>query len=466
MLDLNSGEWTDCGSYVYVVVQNVPYDAWRTYTMDDLNEAGYQAGDSYGNGMSEAQDYIYYTEDEKNYTIRVAYNESTQMMAVVSGEVPNRYYCWKMIGMTEEEIGGAFFEGELDDYIPYENSSDIDLHFSDAVSGGWFCTMQVCEVDEARLNSFIAAMTAAGYAETVREPESGMTYYEAAKCVDEELQIYLSIQLLWDGEKMAMCFLPQKSLKEREYLINHMSKYPCTANGRDPDAGKPELNTKIDLSAAVVEQLGNATAYLLDNMSMDALFDYIKELQQAGYQDADSSYSPDIPTNLGPDEPNWWLHKEGMGDQSYITVAGSGKNQKIVVLMSAEPIKIHEHELFEQVGLIVRPGIGYLETVVTEYYKTYGCTGYGQGWSSSGYISFYGSGYDMKDLLWNEQNLLRAGFTKHGEFNENGLDQYVYVSTHTFKYTSCKIYARLVLDGNFLEIEFGYGFRGTTHKDS
>jgi hypothetical protein len=114
---------------------------------------------------------------------------------------------------------------------------------------------------------------------------------------------------------------------------------------------------------------------------------------------------------------------------------------------------------------MVQAGIGYLETVVENYVQDYGCTGFGRGWDSSGFISYYGSGYGQDDLQWNETNLLNAGFTKKNEFTENGVQHIIYEREEWGGYQSFKLYARLSMVGDFLQIEFGYGTRTDMHDD-
>ncbi len=465
-LDITAEGWVDCGSYAYFVAENISPDEYTSYYRQ-IKAAGFFGNGSHGNGFGMCEDFF---KRDPAMELRTVRHSQSNMFALIVGDLPNRYYCWKMIGMTEEEIGPPMLDGDIDDYVVFDNGSDIDLYFSHQLDRSYYKYYTICDADLTRTEGFIAGMAANGFAQVKRETlATGQLYYEAAKCVDEDLKIELSLQLIQDKDTMQLCVLETRNRKDITELLEYMNKKPCTdesctRNGRDPEASKPQLNTKLDFANATESALANGKVYLFDNMDIMALFDYLTQLENEGYREIEGPYVPDVFPNRGPDEPNIWLYKEGAGDKSCIFLYGNGSKNKIALFTAAAvPENIREHDLWRKVDMFIQPGIGYLETVVNQYVEDYGYPGAGRGWDSSGYIAYYGGG-DAGDLAREADNLLDAGFTLHQVGESNGLTHTVYKRVEEFSGFRYTIYARLVLDGDFFEIEFGYGFRDTTHK--
>ncbi len=466
-IDLHNGTWVDCDTYSYIILPNVKQNDARAYHVDALPTIGFYThiGEDERGTVTMQYSSRYNSETDEEYLICQLHNSEQNFLVFVIGEMPNSYYLWRLGGLSEDEIGKPRFEGDIEAHIPFENQSDINLNYSVHAGTSADRFYRVGEVDANRLDAFLAAMTAAGYIESKRETRTdGKLYYEALKRTDENLPIYLCMQLMWSEDQIILCVVRDSDLHTQDEMIDKMSGIPHQ-NGRAPEQNKPQLNTQLDFSTATESALANGKVYLFDNMDIMALFDYIDQLQAEGYREIEGPYVPDVFPNRGPDEPNIWLYKEGAGDKSCIFLYGNGSKNKIALFTAtAVPENIREHDLWRKVDMFIQPGIGYLETVVNQYVENYGYPGAGRGWDSSGYIAYYGGG-DADDLAREADNLRDAGFTLHQVGESNGLTHTVYKRVEEFSGFRYTIYARLVLDGDFFEIEFGYGFRDTTHKD-
>ncbi len=466
-VDLRKGTWVDCGAYSYIKLPNVKQSAVGEYHVDALPTIDFytHSGEvSRGNALIKYSS-RYNAETRKDDLICQIHNSEENFLVLVVGEMPHSYYLWRLGGLTDEEIGNLRFEGAIEDHIPFENQSDVNLNYSTHAGDSAQRYYRVGEVDQSRLDGFLAAMTAEGYIESKRETRSdGKLYYEALKRTDKDLPIYLCMQLMWSDNQIILCFVRDTELRTQDDMIAKMAGN-TPQNGRPPEESKTQLNTKLDFTTATEEALANGKVYLFSKMDMTALFDYLDQLETEGYREMDSPYVPDVFPNRGPDEPNVWLSKEGAGDKSCIFLYGNGYENLIAVFTAAEvPADIREHDLWRKVKMFIQPGIGYLETVTNQYVADYGYPGSGRGWDSSGYISYYGAG-DADDLDREAKNLLNEGFTLHQVVEANGLTHTIYKRNEDFSGFRYTIYARLVLDGDFFEIEFGYGFRDTTHKN-
>lgn len=463
--DLSAGEWIDCGSYGYYKLENIDSNAFRTYSEAELQDYGYTMYlnlSLFGGSEKTFQKFTTGTE----YTVATAYHSGSGTLLIFAGEVPHSYYCWQALGLTADEIGDPFFEEDHKDYIAYTAGS-IDLNFCDSASGDSFTVFQACGITKEQAGDLIAAAKDMGYVESVREePDGESFYYEAKLKVYEEFEVYMTMQLALYQDKLLVVFAAPYNTKDADYIWENVKQYDGTATGVDPNAGNPSEPTVdtsvLDLSAAAsMDTLGSATVYYFEGDYVEAARSYIDSLFDQGYAEEEMPYVPDIMPYYVEYAHNW-LVNESMGDFSHIIVVGW--SEMTMVITSAEKQNFREHDLWDMVGCAVYFQMGYLETVFWDFYYNHGAMGSGQGWSSDGYFSSYGNGCDMESVNYMIGELKAAGFTEYGTTTENGAKIWVYSRTDEYQYLSATIYARILLDGDFGEVEFGYGFRNESQN--
>lgn len=462
VFNLSSGTWIEKNGYGALIFTGIAQDYDRNIGAD-LKAAGYS-----GSGGGYVWDAIKaeqrdYANPEHGGKLRTVYCGQTETFAIVVAEeeLPIRYLCWLMVGLTEDELGEPYFEGSVYDYIPNpQGNIYLYLTDSDCVDGQY--RYQLCKVDRARLNKYIDLITEAGYVETCREePDDESMYFEADLKVYEEFEIYVTVQLAWYQDKLMIAYSEADKTMEKDAVWEGAKTYTGDKTGIDPNS--EENRAAMDLANATsVETLGDRTVYYLDLYSVDAAHNYVKELESAGYKEEEPPYSPDIPSYY-VELAHYWLVQEGMGDQSHVVVVASDK--KAMVIMSKEKLTdLREHDLWDSIEYPIQFGMGYLETVFLDFYYNYGAMGDGQGWSSSGYYSTYGYGNDKSAITWAQKQLVAAGFSEYRTGSADGAEIWVYTRTDKYEYLSCTIYARLLLDGDFAELEFGYGFRNNSEN--
>lgn len=452
-------EWVENNGYGALVITGVEGNFYEVFdtVMDELRVAGYTTGSGYGWGNAQITDF---RNIETKQSLRGGYNPETGILVMISGMLPTRYTCWKLLGKTADELGEPTFEDSVYDYMPEDATSCIYKYYADRFSVKDKLTgYQLCDVSLTRLEKFIGELTALGYTRTIREENDNSVYYVAKIKAYQDVDVYVTAQLAWTDGKLAMAFSAPDSLLEKDDLMEKAATYTGTATGRDPNAPPDEGYQALQLSAATrTESVNGATIYYFEGgYPVESARLYIDALKQQGYRDEQMPYVPDVK----PYEVEYahnWLVNESMGDQSWVIVVACSK--MAVVITSAQQPTYREHDLWDMVGYAMRFGIGYLETMYMEFCNTYGVLGIdGESRDSNGYFANYGTGCTLENVNWMIGQLESAGFTSYGTTTENGAEIWIYTRTDSYELLSARIYARILLKDGFGEIEFGYSAR-------
>lgn len=452
-------EWVERDGYGALILTGVEggfYDVFDT-VMDDLRAAGYSTGSTYGWGNAEIMDF---RNIETKQTLRGGYNPDTGILVMTCGQLPTRYTCWKLLGKTDDELGEPNFEDSVFDYIPDDATSCIYTYYADRFSSkDKLAGYQICDVSLTRLEKYIGELSTLGYTQTVREENDNGVYYEARVKAYQDVEVYVTAQLAWTDGKLALAFAAPDFLLSKDEITEKAATYAGTATGRDPNAPPDEGYQTLDPSAATrVEAIGGSTIYYFEGGTpVESARLYINALMQQGYRDEQMPYVPDVKPYEVEFAHNW-LVNESMGRQSWVIVAACSK--MAVVITSAQQPTFREHDLWDMVGYGMPFGIGYLETVYTEFKEQYGVLGIGgESSDSNGFFANYGDGCTLDDVSWMIGQLESAGFTSYGTTTENGADIWIYTRTDSYELLSTTIYARILLKDGFGEIEFGYTAR-------
>lgn len=211
----------------------------------------------------------------------------------------------------------------------------------------------------------------------------------------------------------------------------------------------------------MVEEADGCTIYRLSDVEyIQSVENYCDELKQQGYTDQ-PPYEIDT---WGDNLVNQWLYKADMGDESYIVVISTGV--ETLVIKSAEECPYREAYLWDQLSVSPYFGMGYLRYVTVGFIYVDGTLGSGTGYSTDGYIwrnTYRGT---MESFNKTIAALNKAGFdTEYGHIEEGDYHEYAFSRTDEFTYDSCTIYVKVILDGTYLEVEFGYGINEGSHKE-
>lgn len=455
------GEWVEQNGYGALVLTGLNLDAESYNDYDAIKSEVFQAG--YHSGEHKSFNYAWIDElrsDETDERLIMGYNYDTGLVVIIVGEIPNDRTCWRLLGMTEEELGEPQFAGSVFDYLPDEVTSSIRGDFSDKFSNkNELMGCRACDVTMTRLEEYIAELDALGYTQTVREEGENSLYYEAKVKADADEEVYVTVQLAWSDGKLAYAYSAPGYAIEKTELMERAANYDGSATGKDPNAPPEGGYQPLVLSEAThVETVGSNTIYYFEgDYLVESARLYIDALKQQGYRDEQMPYVPDVkPYQI--EYAHNWLYCEGMGDQSWVIVVGC--SQMAAVITSAQQPTYREHDLWDMVGYAMSFGIGYLETVYTEFCYDHGVLGIdGESWDSNGYFANYGYDVSLSDVNWIIGELEKAGFTSFGERTVDGAEIWLYYRADQYELLKATIYARILLKDGFGEIEFGYGAR-------
>lgn len=456
-----NGEWVEQDGYGALVLAGLDlaaesyndYDAIKS----EVFQAGYYSGDRNSWNNAELEDL---QSQETEAHLRMGFNRNTGMVVMIVGEIPNDRTCWLLLGMTEEEIGEPQFTDSVYDYMPKDATSCIRLYYADKFSTEKeLAGYQVCDGTLTRLEKYIAELDALGYVQTVREEGDSSVYYEAKVKAYPDVEVYVTAQLAWSDGKLTYAFSAPGYTLEKNAIMESAASYSGSATGKDPNAPPEEGYQPLVLAEATnVETAGSNTIYYFegDYLVQSARL-YIDALKQQGYKDEQMPYVPDVkPYQI--EYAHNWLHCDGMGEQSWVIVVAC--SQKAMVITSAGQPTYREHDLWDMVDYAMSFGIGYLETVYTEFCNEHGVLGIGgESWSSSGYFANYGYDVTLSNVDWMIGELEKAGFTSFGERTVDGAEIWFYYRDDQYELLKATIYARILLKDGFGEIEFGYSAR-------
>lgn len=443
VFDLDSGVWTEKDGYGVLILEGISQD----YDGPDFYAAGYHGEGSYGIEpvIAECNDFSYHDKStDKTYYLRAIYCYPTETYAIVVGEeLPMRYTCWLMAGLTEEEIGEPYFEDDVYDYIP-ESYTVIDLYYTDGAWSDGLYQYQVCEITRSRLDRYISILTEAGYVEAVREePDSESMYYEARLKAYKEFDIYVTVQLAWHQEKLAIAFSEPGCEMDKEAVIEMGKTYEGTADGINPDVEPEGGYPVIDLSGAEVSQWKGYTVQTLEGVEhIESVTAFIDDLQQQGYVDyfyyAYGYYLDHITYN---EARLFSLCNEATSDHVFVGYY----NGKLMVIHSDDIITIPEAELCDKLGCYYEPGEYYLRYQAEQLFY-----GPGRGYSSDGVAYNYTGGQDAEDFKNAVQKVIQAGYTEVYINEENEFCAYRCLET---LYQTYYVYAHVFLVDGHLEVQ-------------
>lgn len=458
-MNMSGGKWVEQDGYGALIFTGVEGDFYTVFdaVMDDMRAAGYSTGSSYGWGNAQIIDF---RNIETKTMLRGGYNPETGILVMTAGKLPTRYTCWKLLGKTAQELGEPHFEDRVFDYMPDDATSCVYKYYTDKFTyNDTLAGYQLCDVSLTRLEKFIGELTAMGYTQIAREDSDNSVYYEARLRAYLDVEVYVTVQLAWTDSKLALAFAAPDARLGKDELMEHAVTYTGTATGRDPNAPPDEGYQPLDPAAATrVETVGGATIYYFEGGTpVESARAYIDALILQGYRDEQMPYIPDVkPYQI--EYANNWLYDESMGDRSWVIVTACSSQAMIVT--SAQQPAYREHDLWDMVGCYMPFGIGYLETVYTEFKDQYGVLGIGgESSDSNGFFANYGDGCTLENVSWMIGQLEAAGFTAYTTTTENGADIWVYTRTDSYELLSATIYARILLKDGFGEIEFGYTAR-------
>lgn len=456
-----NGTWVEQDGYGALVLSglNLDVESYNDYDAikSEVFQAGYYSGDRNTWNNAELQDLL---SRETEAHLRMGFNRNTGMVVMIVGDIPNDRTCWRLLGMTEEEIGEPQFTDSVYDYMPKDATSCIRLYYADKFSTEKeLAGYQVCEVTLTRLEQYIAELDALGYVQTVREEGDNSLYYEARIKADEDEEVYVTAQLAWSDGKLTYAFSAPGYALEKSAIMESAASYSGSATGKDPNAPPEEGYRALVLSEATrVETVGSNTVYYFEGgYPVQSARLYIDALKQQGYRDEQMPYVPDVkPYQI--EYAHNWLNCDGMGNESWVIVVACSK--MAMVITSAEQPAYREHDLWDMVDYAMSFGIGYLETVYTEFCNEHGVLGIGgESWDSNGYFANYGYDITRDNVDWMIGELEKAGFTSFGERTVDGAEIWLYYRADQYELLKATIYARILLKDGFGEIEFGYSAR-------
>lgn len=456
-----NGTWVEQDGYGALVLSglNLDVESYNDYDAikSEVFQAGYYSGDRNTWNNAELQDLL---RQETEAHLRMGFNRNTGMVVMIVGDIPNDRTCWRLLGMTEEEIGEPQFTDSVYDYMPKDATSCIRLYYADKFSTEKeLAGYQVCEVTLTRLEQYIAELDALGYVQTVREEGDNSLYYEARIKADEDEEVYVTAQLAWSDGKLTYAFSAPGYALEKSAIMESAASYSGSATGKDPNAPPEEGYRALVLSEATrVETVGSNTVYYFEGgYPVQSARLYIDALKQQGYRDEQMPYVPDVkPYQI--EYAHNWLNCDGMGNESWVIVVACSK--MAMVITSAEQPAYREHDLWDMVDYAMSFGIGYLETVYTEFCNEHGVLGIGgESWDSNGYFANYGYDITRDNVDWMIGELEKAGFTSFGERTVDGAEIWLYYRADQYELLKATIYARILLKDGFGEIEFGYSAR-------
>lgn len=456
-----NGTWVEQDGYGALVLSglNLDVESYNDYDAikSEVFQAGYYSGDRNTWNNAELQDLL---SRETEAHLRMGFNRNTGMVVMIVGDIPNDRTCWRLLGMTEEEIGEPQFTDSVYDYMPKDATSCIRLYYADKFSTEKeLAGYQVCEVTLTRLEQYIAELDALGYVQTVREEGDNSLYYEARIKADEDEEVYVTAQLAWSDGKLTYAFSAPGYALEKSAIMESAASYSGSATGKDPNAPPEEGYRALVLSEATrVETVGSNTVYYFEGgYPVQSARLYIDALKQQGYRDEQMPYVPDVkPYQI--EYAHNWLNCDGMGNESWVIVVACSK--MAMVITSAEQPAYREHDLWDMVDYAMSFGIGYLETVYTEFCNEHGVLGIGgESWDSNGYFANYGYDITRDNVDWMTGELEKAGFTSFGERTVDGAEIWLYYRADQYELLKATIYARILLKDGFGEIEFGYSAR-------
>lgn len=456
-----NGTWVEQDGYGALVLSglNLDVESYNDYDAikSEVFQAGYYSGDRNTWNNAELQDLL---RQETEAHLRMGFNRNTGMVVMIVGDIPNDRTCWRLLGMTEEEIGEPQFTDSVYDYMPKDATSCIRLYYADKFSTEKeLAGYQVCEVTLTRLEQYIAELDALGYVQTVREEGDNSLYYEARIKADEDEEVYVTAQLAWSDGKLTYAFSAPGCALEKSAIMESAASYSGSATGKDPNAPPEEGYRALVLSEATrVETVGSNTVYYFEGgYPVQSARLYIDALKQQGYRDEQMPYVPDVkPYQI--EYAHNWLNCDGMGNESWVIVVACSK--MAMVITSAEQPAYREHDLWDMVDYAMSFGIGYLETVYTEFCNEHGVLGIGgESWDSNGYFANYGYDITRDNVDWMTGELEKAGFTSFGERTVDGAEIWLYYRADQYELLKATIYARILLKDGFGEIEFGYSAR-------
>lgn len=456
-----NGTWVEQDGYGALVLSglNLDVESYNDYDAikSEVFQAGYYSGDRNTWNNAELQDLL---SQETEAHLRMGFNRNTGMVVMIVGDIPNDRTCWRLLGMTEEEIGEPQFTDSVYDYMPKDATSCIRLYYADKLSTEKeLAEYQVCDVTLTRLEQYIAELDALGYVQTVREEGDNSLYYEARIKADEDEEVYVTAQLAWSDGKLTYAFSAPGYALEKSAIMESAASYSGSATGKDPNAPPEEGYRVLVLSEATrVETVGSNTVYYFEGgYPVQSARLYIDALKQQGYRDEQMPYVPDVkPYQI--EYAHNWLNCDGMGNESWVIVVACSK--MAMVITSAEQPAYREHDLWDMVDYAMGFGIGYLETVYTAFCNEHGILGVGgESWDSNGYFANYGYDVTRDNVDWMIGELEKAGFTSFGERTVDGAEIWLYYRADQYELLKATIYARILLKDGFGEIEFGYSAR-------
>lgn len=455
------GAWVEQDGYGALVLSglNLDVESYNDYDAikSEVFQAGYYSGDRNTWNNAELQDLL---SQEAEAHLRMGFNRNTGMVVMIVGDIPNDRTCWRLLGMTEEEIGEPQFTDSVYDYMPKDATSCIRLYYADKLSTEKeLAGYQVCDVTMTRLEQYIAELDALGYVQTVREEGDNSLYYEARIKAYEDEEVYVTAQLAWSDGKLTYAFSAPGYALEKSAIMESAASYSGSATGKDPNAPPEEGYQALVLSEATrVETVGSNTVYYFEGgYPVQSARLYIDALKQQGYRDEQMPYVPDVkPYQI--EYAHNWLNCDGMGNESWVIVVACSK--MAMVITSAEQPAYREHDLWDMVDYAMGFGIGYLETVYTAFCNEHGILGVGgESWDSNGYFANYGYDVTRDNVDWMIGELEKAGFTSFGERTVDGAEIWLYYRADQYELLKATIYARILLKDGFGEIEFGYSAR-------
>ena len=458
---MNSGTWSEKDGYIALVVEGINSGNPTYDYIADLMAAGYSSSNSYGFDMYQAN-INYFNRQNKATNVKeqlcAVYCEATQMFAVVAGELPMRYVLWQLAGLTPEQIGDPYFEGELYDYIPKTSSCAIDLHYADmtGVNREQY-QYQMSQVNQARAESLISFLEANGYQEVTREVTDGQSlYYEGQLQVYKGFEIYLTVQLGWSQEKLMVVFSEPGLALEKTQVFDGADSYQGDKTGRDPNAAPEDGYPVIDLSAAAVSETNGVTAYLLEDVPyVQSAEAYLEELKAQGYHSCDfyfRGYIPDMRTYYFYDDTTgqYNIYESLTNETEYIFINYYAGH--LLVLKSSEMITWSEAELCSAVGMPYVPGEYYLRFRLLEIY-----TGIGQGYDTSGIAFNYSFGATEANYREIISAVKEQGFTNVLSEVQNG-GYYEFRAWQNIPSPSTRpcLYVHVFLNGDHLEVQLSF----------
>lgn len=457
-VDVFAGEWVEQDGYGAMIFKDIADDAILDTLENDMRKYGFRQQDCGDLGNAQLRRYRQSgVKDSDRYT---GYNADTKTAVIVVGELPSQYTCWLLLGVTEEELGTPLFDGDVNNYMPEDGVSCIRVYYSEKVSESQMLRLyQACDLSKTRLEQYMEELTALGYTQSVREEQAGSIYYEAKIKAYRDVEVYVTVQLAWANRKLAYAFSAPGYEMDKSELFESAATYAGNMTGKSPDAPPDDGYQSLELSNATrVENVGSNKIYYFEGAYLvQSARLYIEELMKQGYQEGEMPYVPDIKPYVVEYAHNW-LVNENMGDESWVVVAAA--DQMAIVITSGEKPTYREHDLWDMLGCYMRFGIGYLETVYTEFCNEHGVIGIaGESWDSNGYFANYGYDVTLENVDWMIGELEKAGFLYSNRYTVDGADIWIYYRTDDYEMLDATIYARILLKDGFGELEFGYNAR-------